>query len=60
METIRQEPSDQKGILDVKAAVWALGHIGSSLGGLSLLLREEIISDLVDMAEVSPILSIRG
>ena len=59
-ETIRQEPSTNEEILGVKAAVWALGHIGSSPGGLDLLLKEEVMGDLVEMAEGSPVLSIRG
>ena len=40
--------------------MWALGHIGSSPGGLHLLLEEEVIDDLIDLAETCPILSIRG
>ena len=44
----------------IKAAVWALGHIGSTLGGLDLLLKEDVIGNLVYMAEECPVLSIRG
>ena len=40
--------------------MWALGHIGSSPGGLHLLLEEEVIDDLIDLAETCPVLSIRG
>ena len=47
-------------ILDVKAAVWALGHIGSAIGGLDLLMEEKVLDDLVKLAESCPILSIRG
>ena len=49
-----------KDIHEVKAAVWALGHIGSTVGGLELLLKEGVVSDLVDMAESCPVLSVRG
>ena len=59
-ETICQEPDTKEKILAVKAAVWALGHIGSTLGGLDLLLKEEVVENLVCMAEECPVLSIRG
>ncbi len=47
-------------VLEVKAALWALGHIGSSLAGLELLQEEDVIADLVELAESCAILSIRG
>ena len=47
-------------IHEVKAAIWALGHIGSTVGGLELLLKEGVVSDLVVMAESCPVLSVRG
>ena len=47
-------------IIDFKAAIWALGHIGSAVGGLELLIREGVVTDLVLLAEECPILSIRG
>lgn len=47
-------------IIDFKAAIWALGHIGSAVGGLELLIREDVIEDLVALAETCPVLSIRG
>ena len=55
-----EEGCSSEAILFMKAAIWALGHIGSSPGGLRLLLEEEVIGDLVDMAETCPVLSIRG
>jgi len=54
------DPDTKEKIVSIKAAVWALGHIGSSLGGLNLLLKEEVLGDLMDMAEECPVLSIRG
>jgi len=59
-EAIRVDPGTKEKIVSIKAAVWALGHIGSSLGGLNLLLKEEVLGDLMDMAEECPVLSIRG
>ena len=59
-EAICQELDTKEKILAVKASVWALGHIGSTLGGLDLLLKEEVVENLVYMAEECPVLSIRG
>ena len=47
-------------IHEVKAAVWALGHIGSTVGGLQLLMKENVVEYLVEMAEGCPVLSVRG
>ena len=47
-------------IITFKAAIWALGHIGSAAGGLDLLIREGVVSILVTLAEKCPVLSIRG
>jgi len=47
-------------VLEVKAALWALGHIGSSLRGLDLLQEEDVLVDLVELAENCEILSVRG
>ena len=61
METIGSSvPSSPRELLEVKAAVWALGHIGSSPGGLGLLQERNVLPRLVEMAEASPVLSIRG
>ena len=49
-----------KVVHEVKAAVWALGHIGSTVGGLELLLKEGVVADLALMAERCPVLSVRG
>ena len=43
-----------------KAAIWALGHIGSTEQGLELLLCENAVDDLIELAEECPLLSIRG
>ena len=60
-ETIRQEtPSAKEDVTVYKAAIWALGHIGSTQQGLELLLREGAVDDLIELAEECPLLSIRG
>lgn len=56
----KDQPRSPSEILDLKAAIWALGHVGSSSLGLELLLEHDIINCLVEQAEESPVLSIRG
>ncbi|XP_022600146.1 rapamycin-insensitive companion of mTOR-like [Seriola dumerili] len=49
-----------EGIKQLKAALWALGNIGSSNWGLNLLLEERVIPDIVALAHHCEVLSIRG
>ncbi|XP_053195319.1 rapamycin-insensitive companion of mTOR-like [Scomber japonicus] len=49
-----------EGIKQLKAALWALGNIGSSNWGLNLLLEEAVIPDIVVLAHHCEVLSIRG
>uniref|UniRef100_A0A8C4F1B2 Rapamycin-insensitive companion of mTOR n=1 Tax=Dicentrarchus labrax TaxID=13489 RepID=A0A8C4F1B2_DICLA len=49
-----------EGIKNLKAALWALGNIGSSNWGLNLLLEEGVIPDIVALAHHCEVLSIRG
>uniref|UniRef100_UPI0037E8DDC5 rapamycin-insensitive companion of mTOR-like n=1 Tax=Semicossyphus pulcher TaxID=241346 RepID=UPI0037E8DDC5 len=49
-----------EGIKQLKAALWALGNIGSSTWGLNLLQEEGVIPDVVDLAHSCEVLSIRG
>ncbi|XP_059398644.1 rapamycin-insensitive companion of mTOR-like isoform X1 [Carassius carassius] len=48
------------GIKQLKAALWALGNIGTSNWGLNLLQEENIIPDIVALAHDCEVLSIRG
>ncbi|WVQ86186.1 hypothetical protein IAT38_008354 [Cryptococcus sp. DSM 104549] len=54
------EGEDRTVLSNLKSVLWALGNIGSTEGGLPFLEDEEIIEDIVDVAERSPVLSIRG
>nr|XP_046231656.1 rapamycin-insensitive companion of mTOR-like isoform X2 [Scatophagus argus] len=49
-----------EGIKKLKAALWALGNIGSSNWGLNLLLEDGVITDIVSLAHHCEVLSIRG
>ncbi|WWD20882.1 hypothetical protein CI109_105359 [Kwoniella shandongensis] len=54
------EAEDQSVLTSLKSVLWALGNIGSTEGGLPFLEDEEIIEDIIEIAEQSPILTIRG
>lgn len=69
------EAHDQVVLTNVKSVLWALvsavidesntetdaqGNIGSTEGGLPFLEDEEIIEGLVEIAEQSPVLTMRG
>ncbi|KAG9261636.1 rapamycin-insensitive companion of mTOR-like isoform X1 [Astyanax mexicanus] len=59
--TVRSPVLDTcEGIKQLKAALWALGNIGSSNWGVNLLQEENIISDIITLAQHCEVLSIRG
>nr|XP_006000410.1 PREDICTED: rapamycin-insensitive companion of mTOR [Latimeria chalumnae] len=49
-----------EGVKQLKAALWALGNIGSSNWGLNLLQEENVIPDIIILAQQCEVLSIRG
>lgn len=53
-------PVDQAQMLSLKAALWATGNIGASTLGLSFLVQEDTIKDIIQIATTSPVLSLRG
>ncbi|KAK3523886.1 hypothetical protein QTP70_015715 [Hemibagrus guttatus] len=59
--TVRSPVLDTwEGIKQLKAALWALGNIGTSNWGLNLLQEENVIPDIVALAHHCEVLSIRG
>ncbi|KAF9434712.1 hypothetical protein BGZ76_007560 [Entomortierella beljakovae] len=54
------ESKDVGIISDLKAILWAVGHIGSTVGGLPFLEDEDLIKYIVGMAERSKILSVKA
>ncbi|XP_034152350.1 rapamycin-insensitive companion of mTOR isoform X4 [Esox lucius] len=59
--TVRSPMLDSwEGIKQLKAALWALGNIGSSNWGLNLLQEENVIPDILALAQHCEVLSIRG
>ncbi|KAJ7335038.1 hypothetical protein JRQ81_012979 [Phrynocephalus forsythii] len=59
--TVRSPMLDKwEGIKHLKAALWALGNIGSSNWGLNLLQEENVIPDIMALAQHCEVLSVRG
>ncbi|KAM6965452.1 rapamycin-insensitive companion of mTOR-like [Aplochiton taeniatus] len=59
--TVRSPMLDTwEGIKQLKAALWALGNIGSSNWGLNLLQEENVIPDIIALAQHCEVLSVRG
>ncbi|XP_069077437.1 rapamycin-insensitive companion of mTOR isoform X1 [Pleurodeles waltl] len=59
--TVRSPMLDKwEGIKQLKAALWALGNIGSSNWGLNLLQEENVIPDIIALAQHCEVLSVRG
>uniref|UniRef100_A0A3B3XQ30 RPTOR independent companion of MTOR, complex 2 a n=1 Tax=Poecilia mexicana TaxID=48701 RepID=A0A3B3XQ30_9TELE len=59
--TVRSPMLDTwEGVKQLKAALWALGNIGSSNWGLNLLQEENVIPDILAMAQHCEVLSVRG
>ncbi|XP_008334750.1 rapamycin-insensitive companion of mTOR isoform X2 [Cynoglossus semilaevis] len=59
--TVRSPMLDTwEGIKQLKASLWALANIGSSNWGLNLLQEENVIPDIITLAQHCEVLSVRG
>ena len=47
-------------LIQKRACLWAIGHIGSSETGLELILKADIVPHVISLAESSECLSLRG
>ncbi|EDR13794.1 uncharacterized protein LACBIDRAFT_309182 [Laccaria bicolor S238N-H82] len=54
------ESEDTDLIMKLKSILWAVGNVGATEGGLHFLEEEEIIPSVLEIAENSPISSVRG
>ncbi|GJJ68152.1 rapamycin-insensitive companion of mTOR [Entomortierella parvispora] len=54
------ESKDSAIIAELKSVLWAVGNIGSTVGGLPFLEEEALIKYIVGMAERSKVLSLKG
>ncbi|KAJ9098678.1 hypothetical protein QFC21_004326 [Naganishia friedmannii] len=60
IEEHAEESFDQEILLKLKSVLWAVGNIGVTEGGLAFLEETGVVEDIVDIAEKSEILSLRG
>lgn len=60
IRTHAMEEEDVEIINKVKSTLWAVGNIGATEGGLSLLEGEDFIKQIVKVAQESPVFSLRG
>lgn len=51
---------DIDALQQLKAVLWAVGNIGATRNGLPFLEDEDVVKDIVHMAENSNILSLKG
>ncbi|KAJ1038031.1 hypothetical protein NDA10_005530 [Ustilago hordei] len=54
------EASDSELINKLKSVLWAVGNIGANELGLPFLEAEEVVSQIIEIAETSAVLSVRG
>lgn len=54
------EDFDSEIINLLKSALWAVGQIGSQIGGVKFLEEEDIVMSIVEIAEDSSVYSLRG
>ena len=52
--------SQETSLLKKRAALWAVGHIGSNEHGISLIQEQDLIQPIVNLAENADFLSLRG
>lgn len=59
--TAAEETGDKEDrILEVKAAVWASAHLGTSEAGVALLESTQVVEALTRLASTSPVMALRG
>lgn len=54
------ETYDEEKVLELKAAIWASAHLGTSEAGAAVLESAQVVEALARLAGVSPILAVRG
>ncbi|MBW0470720.1 hypothetical protein O181_010435 [Austropuccinia psidii MF-1] len=54
------EENNLSAIAELKTALWAVGNIGASVGGLTFLESEGVVANIAEIAERSNVFSVRG
>jgi len=57
---IAEQCSSEEEILNMKAALWAVGHIGSGSAGAAWLGRDGVLRAMVNTAQSCPVYSVRA
>jgi len=52
--------SSETSLMVKRAALWALGHIGSNEHGIKLILENDLVQPIINLAENAEFLSLRG
>jgi len=58
--TCKDEDVDLEIITKLKSCLWAVGNIGANDGGVPFLQNSGIVKEIVDIAERSPVISLKG
>ncbi|OAD02912.1 hypothetical protein MUCCIDRAFT_143465 [Mucor lusitanicus CBS 277.49] len=58
--SLKKQDQVEASLGQLKAVLWALGNIGATKNGLPFLEEEDVVKDIVEMAESSDILSLKG
>ena len=52
--------SPDSSLIQKRAALWALGHIGTNQHGITLIQENDLVQPIVNLAESAEFLSLRG
>jgi rapamycin-insensitive companion of mTOR len=58
--TCKDEDVDMEIITKLKSCLWAVGNIGANDGGVPFLQHSGVVKDIVDIAEHSAVISLKG
>jgi hypothetical protein len=58
--SLENHAAAEESLNQLKAVLWALGNIGATKNGLPFLEEEDIVKDIINLAECSDILSLKG
>ena len=56
----KDEDEDLEVITKLKSCLWAIGNIGANDGGVPFLQRSGVVRDIVEIAEHSGVISLKG
>lgn len=58
--SLEKQAEAEESLGSLKAVLWALGNIGATKNGLPFLEEEDVVKDIISLAESSEILSLKG